>query len=149
MAPYVSSGHRPKARLAEFQISPAAVATTCGQVLAAPLLGRRQRAPAALGELLVGLLPAGRGDDLAVDQLGAGAVAGRAQGLQHLGAELAGLLDDGADGVLVHTFEHAAFDQLVETRRGLERLHDVVYWSLVGHGPSLRCVHPPLTFTAA
>ena len=78
------------------------------QVLPAPFLGCRERAPAAGGELLVGLLPAGRRDDLAVDELGAGAIAGRAQRLQHLGAELAGLLDDGADGVLVDAAEHAA-----------------------------------------
>ena len=77
------------------------------QVLPAPLLGCGQRTPAAGGELPVGLLPAGRRHDLAVDQLGAGEVARRAQRLEHLGGELAGLLDDGADGLLVDVFEHA------------------------------------------
>ena len=119
------------------------------QVLPAPFLRSGERAPAAGGELLVGLLPAGRGDDLAVDQLGAGAVAGRAQRLQHLGGELAGLLDDGADGVLVDAAEQPLPDQLIEARRGLERVDNVVYWSLVGHGslaPS--SPFPPLTLTA-
>ena len=116
-----------------------------GQVLAAPFLRRLQAAPAALGELLVGLLPAGRGDDLAVDQLRAGAVADHAQGIEHLGAELAGLLDDGADGVLVDA-EDAALDQVVEPRGRLQRMHDVVDWSLIGHGVPCSLA---LTFTAA
>ena len=107
--------------MAAFQISPAAVATTCGRFCPPHSSGAAQRSPAAGGELLVGLLPAGRRHDLAVDQLGAGAVAGRAQRIEHLGAELAGLLDDGADGVLVDAVEHAALDQLVEPRRRLER----------------------------
>ena len=54
-------------------------------------------------------------------------------GIEHLGAELAGFLDDGADGVLVDAIQNAAGDQPVEPRRGLQRMHDVVHWSLVGH----------------
>ena len=119
------------------------------QVLPAPLLGCRERAPAAGGELLVGLLPAVRRDDLAVHQLGAGAVAGHAQRVQDLRAELARLLDDRADRVLVHALEHAAADQLVQPRRRLERLHDVVYWSLIGHESPRAVRIPPLTFRAA
>ena len=103
-----------------------------GQVLAAPFFRRLQAAPAARGELLVGFLPAGRRDHLAVHQLGAGAIAHHAQGIEHLGAELAGFLHDGADGVLVHT-DDAAFDQAIQPRGRLQRLHDVVDRSLIGH----------------
>ena len=103
------------------------------QVLSAPLLRRGERAPAAVGELLVGILPTVRRDDFAIHQPRAGAVAGHVQRVQHLGAEFARFLDHRADGVLVHAVEHAAADKLIETRRRLERLHDVVYWSLIGH----------------
>ena len=63
--------------------------------------------------------------------------------IQHLGGEFAGLADDGADCVLVDTFQDVAGCEVVEVRRGLERVHDVVYWSLIGHGTSRLCrFHP-------
>jgi hypothetical protein len=102
------------------------------QVLPTPRLRAESRSsrPPRTGRRL---LPARRRDHLAVDELGAGAVADAVERLQHLGAELAGLGDDGTDGVLVHALQHAAGDQPVEPRRGLVRVHDVVHWSLVGH----------------
>ena len=53
--------------------------------------------------------------------------------LQDLRPELSGLGDDGADGLLVHALQHTALDELVQPSRRLERVHDVVHWSLVGH----------------
>ena len=116
------------------------------QLLSAPVRRGTEPVPAARHVLGVGLLPAGRRDDLAVHQLGAGAVAQRVERLQHLGPELAGLGDDRADGLLVHTIEHAVRDQRVEPRRGLERVHDVVHWSLVGHVALARFRRSLLTF---
>ena len=108
------------------------------QVLPAPFLRRRERAPAAGGERLVGIPPARRRFHLAVDEFGAGLVARGAERIEHLRPELAGLLDDGTDGGLVDLADEPARNQLIEPGRALERLHDVIYGSLVGHGKSSR-----------
>jgi hypothetical protein len=119
MAPNVSSGHSPNARLDEFQISPAAVDSRLGRFWP-PHSSGACRPPQPPARTAGRLLPAGRRDYLAVDQLGAGAVADHAQGIEHLGAELAGFLDHRADGVLVHA-ENAALDEAVEARGRLQR----------------------------
>ncbi len=114
------------------------MATVDGQVLAAVFGGARQRAPAGGGELGVGVLPAGGRGDVIARELGRGLVAVTIERVEDLGAELAGFVEDGGQRVVVEAFIDAVCHELRNIGCGLERKQDVVYWSLVGHGISLR-----------
>jgi len=72
-----------------------------GQVLAAELLGQVQPVPAAVLDLLEGVLEAGRRVDHAVFQPAALGVADRVQGGQNALGQLAGLFEDGGGEVAV------------------------------------------------
>ena len=65
-----------------------------GKALAAVFRIARQRGPARLGELRVGVLPARRGGDLAIVPLGAFLVAGPVQRGEHAAGELVGFFQD-------------------------------------------------------
>ena len=124
-------------RLAAFQISHGRHRDHLGQALAAHARSAPAARPTAFGERLVGLLPARRRHDLAVDQPRAGRgrrarSAGRAPRRRTCPAS-----SMTARIVSSSTLDHAAGDQLVEAGGRLEREHDVVYWSAIGHGARL------------
>ena len=118
---------------AEFHISMQAALTRLRQILAAPLRGRGEAVPAGLRPGAIGLLPAGRRGDGAVLERRAVAVADRVERGDHVGRELAGLLQHGVDHVLGEVAVKAFGQRRAETRRVLERKGDVGNRRPVGH----------------
>ena len=103
------------------------------QALAAVLGGVREALPAALHELVVGVLEAGRGGHHAVLQCAGRVTFLEVQRRQRFLAELRALLEDGADGVGVGVL---AIRECGVVRRVVEHLvqekPDVAEWGFVG-----------------
>ena len=100
IAPCVSSGHRSNARFAACHISSTAVDDELRQSLAAVLGVLGEAVPAVRAILLVRVLESGRRlDGAAFEPLGAFAVAGHVERIEHVGRELRRFLENRRDGV--------------------------------------------------
>ena len=108
-----------------------------GEILPAPLRGRREGVPTRLRPGAIGLLPARRHGDGAVLEGGAVVIAHGIERRDNAGSELAGLGDHRRDGVLGEIGEELFSKERVEAGAVLERKGNVGNGGLVGHGCAL------------